>query len=178
MASILLVTDIPDQKKLYEATLKACGFRVILTGTAAQAIVVARAAPPQCAVIDERLPDMSGWELCRSLKGDTDLKCVRVVMLTQDVSKDRAASGTRAGCNSWLARPTIADDLARAVQYVLDQGGDGPATPDEAMIGINVCPACESDNIRAGVRVGAVQYYCCRNCTLCWRFDADSAPLR
>jgi DNA-binding response OmpR family regulator len=173
---ILLVTDIPDHRKLYESTLKACGYRVTLTDTGAQAIVYARSAPPHCAVIDERLPDMSGWELCQSIKDDSVLKCVPIVMLTQEISKESAASGARARCNSWLARPTAAEDLARAVQYVLDQGTGEPATPNEAIIGINVCPACNSDNIRAGVRVASVQYYCCKECALCWRFDVSQAP--
>jgi hypothetical protein len=88
------------------------------------------------------------------------------------VSRLCAEDSTKAGCNAWLAHPTRADDLARTVRQVLDYETDAPASPDEALLGLKMCPVCESNSIRATLRVGAIQYYCCKACSFCWRAEA------
>ena len=168
---ILLVNDIPDHKGIYEAALRARGYQVRLTQTAQEAFAAALGARPACAVIDVRLPDIDGWELCRRFKAHDDVKHMPVVMLAQDVSTESALQGKNVGCTAWLAHPTVADDLVRAVEFVLAQGASEPTSPEDAVVGVSECPACASTRIRAGVGVGTVQYYCCRGCGLCWRVE-------
>jgi CheY-like chemotaxis protein len=170
---VLLVDDIRDHAVNYEAALTRHGFRVRVATSGEEALRVAREVLPDCAVIDLRLPDMSGWELCREIKkpnggtGDGP----PIIVLTPDVSRMCAEDSTKAGCNAWLAHPTVADDLARTVRQVLDYETDAPASPDEALLGIKSCPVCESDSVRPTLRVGAVQYYCCKACSFCWRAE-------
>jgi CheY-like chemotaxis protein len=168
---ILLVDDIRDHAVNYEAALTRHGFHVRLATSGKEALRVAREALPDCAVIDLRLPDMSGWDLCREIRKPTPGEGPPVIILTPEVSKICAEDGAKAGCNAWLAHPTVADDLARTVRHVLDAETDAPASIDEALIGLKSCPVCESDTVRATLRVGAVQYYCCKACSFCWRAE-------
>jgi DNA-binding response OmpR family regulator len=170
-ATVLLVNDIPDHHGFYQAALRARGYDVAVVHTGADALTRARATVLHCVVIDVRLPDMNGWDLCARFKAEAALRRVPIVMLAQDVSRTSADKGTRTLCNSWLARPTIADDVARAVEYVLAQGTSEPTNRDDAVLGVAGCPACDSDRIRAGVGVGAVQYYCCTACGFRWRVE-------
>jgi len=87
------------------------------------------------------------------------------------VSKVCAADSAKAGCNAWLAHPTVAEDLARTVRQVLDMNTASPESPAEALLGLTECPACGSDQIRATLRVSPIQYYCCRGCGFCWRAE-------
>lgn len=167
---ILLVNDIPDHLATYEPALQRHGFRVHIARTGEQALEAARQHLPGCAVIDLRLPDMSGWELCRAIKAGKSPH-TRVIMLTPDVSKMCAADSTKAGCHAWLAHPTVAEDLARTVKQVLDLEVDAPTSVEEALMGMTACPGCESDQVRSRLRVGGVQYYCCKACGFCWRMD-------
>jgi CheY-like chemotaxis protein len=171
-ALILLVDDIPDHARLYESALRAAGYRVRVARTGTEALVAVRVESPCCAVIDIRLPDMSGWELCRSMKADERGVDVPVVILTQDVSNTCAEDSAKAGCNAWLAHPTFAPDLVRSVEYVLAQEKDAPDSAEEALLGLTACPACGDGKIRATLRLAGVQYYCCKACHLCWRVDA------
>jgi transposase-like protein len=82
-----------------------------------------------------------------------------------------AEDSTKAGCSAWLAHPTVAEDLARTVRQVLDYETDAPASPNEALLGFKTCPGCESDTVRATLRVGGIQYYCCKTCGFCWRAE-------
>jgi DNA-binding NarL/FixJ family response regulator len=100
------------------------------------------------------------------------LALIPVVMLAQELTAEAAAAGKRVGCDAWLARPAVPDDLVRAIEEVLAKGASAPDGPADAMLGITTCVACESSRIRAGVRVGPAQYYVCRECGFRWRAEA------
>jgi len=174
---VLLVDDIRDHAVNYEAALTRHGFHVRVATTGEEALRVAREALPDCAVIDLRLPDMSGWDLCREIRKPRagDAEPTPIIVLTPEVSKMCAEDSTKAGCSAWLAHPTIADDLARTVRQVLDYETNAPSSVDEALLGFKRCPVCESDTVRATLRVGAIQYYCCKACSFCWRAEAMKA---
>lgn len=172
---ILLVTDIPDHAGTYARALDAVGFHVTTARTGAEAQDCAPRAVPDLAVVDVRLPDMSGWELCRQMKAEPAIGPLPVIMLTADVSKTCAEDSARAGCNAWLAHPTRADDLVRTVRQVLALDADGPRSPADALLGVNNCPACAGGRIKATLRMGRIQNYCCRECGLCWRVDTEPA---
>jgi CheY-like chemotaxis protein len=174
---ILLVDDIPDHAPRYEKALADYGFRVIRARSGEEALRLASSALPRCAVIDLRLPDMSGWDVCRELKQQPRTQETRIIVLTPDVSKMCAADSANAGCHAWLAHPTIAEDLARTVKQVLELDTAEPASTDEALIGLRHCPACGEEKIRATLRVGQVQYYCCQACNFCWRAETITAKV-
>lgn len=172
---ILLVNDIPDHKDRYATALRARGYHVVQAHTGDSGMGLAARHPPRCIVIDLRLPDMSGWELCRRLKADRALRDVPVVVLAREISSHNARVSRDVGCTAWLARPTVGDDLVRAVEHVLSLGRSAPASHEEAILGLRACPACSSEEIRAGVRIGPLQYYGCTACGGRWRVDAQGA---
>jgi len=172
---VLLVDDIRDHAVHYEAALTRHGFVVRVATTGEDALRLAREALPDCAVIDLRLPDMSGWDLCREIRKPQPGEPPAIIMLTPEVSKICAENSAKVGCNAWLAHPMHADDLAHTVRQVLNAETDAPASLDDALLGSKRCPGCESDNVRATLRIGAVQYYTCNACSLCWRAEVAKA---
>lgn len=170
---VLLVDDIPDHVQLYGAALRARGYRVQLVHTAREALDYCAAATPACIVIDVRLPDLPGWELCGRLKADQRHADTPVVLLAPDLSSQSVTASRAAGCASWLMRPASPDDVARAVEQVLSHGAAEPDSHEAALLTSHSCPACASDELRAGVRVGPVQYWTCRACNVRWRVEAQ-----
>jgi CheY-like chemotaxis protein len=168
---VLLVNDIPDQARAYTAALSRDGYRVHLATSGEEALQLVASAQPDCAVIDLRLPDMSGWELCRTLRDREECRDLRLVILTPDVSRMAADDSARLGCNAWLMHPSAADDLVRTVRQVLNLEVAVPSSSEHAMMSLTLCPACESDGVRATLRVSAIQYYCCQRCRFCWRVE-------
>jgi CheY-like chemotaxis protein len=169
---ILLVNDIPDHLVGYHRAMLEDGFRVSLARSGAEALRLAEHEVPECAVIDLRLPDMDGWDLCARLKAGPNREEIRIIVLTPDVSKTCASDGARAGCNAWLTHATAGHDLIRTIRHVLQLETAEPSSDDEALMSRLPCPACESYEIRPTLRVGLVQYYCCRRCNFCWRVEA------
>jgi CheY-like chemotaxis protein len=172
---ILLVDDVPDHVSQYERALRASYARVVVANTATEALQAVTLEPPSCVVIDERLPDMDGWALCRAFKDEEHSRHLPIILLTQEVSRAAAGKSTAAGCSAWMAHPARADDLVRAVQHVLRTEQDSPSSSDEALLGVRVCVACGAETVRATLRVGRIQYYRCRTCGFSWRIDVSPA---
>jgi two-component system cell cycle response regulator DivK len=172
---VLVVTCIDDHARCYSSALSRHEFAVQLAQTGHEALTVAERVRPDCVVVDDRVPDMEAWEVCRRLKEQPQNKKVRIIVLTQQLTAEAATGSVKVGCNAWLMQPTIADDLVEAVRDVLESDTAAPASPADALLGRVACPACAADDVRAGVRLGAVQYYCCQSCRLCWRVETASA---
>jgi DNA-binding response OmpR family regulator len=170
--AVLLVDDIPDHTARYAAALRAHGFEVTLCESGGEAVDAAQRARPDCIVIDERISDMRGWELCREVKRDATLASIPIIMLAQELTMAAAMNGQKVGCDAWLARPALPEDLVQAVEDVLAAPDSTPATPADALVGFSTCGACASPRIRGGVRVGPVQYHVCVDCGFRWRTDA------
>jgi DNA-binding response OmpR family regulator len=166
---LLLVDAIPDHVISYVRALAEEGYRVDVAATASEGLAAARERSPDCVIIDVRLPDRSGWEVCRELKQNDRTRDIPVVVLTPDTTRAHARHSARALCAAWMAQPSQAEDLVRTIQYVLAQDEPSPRSLDEAVLGVAVCPACESDRVRATLRVSPVQYYACRACGHGWR---------
>ena len=174
---VLLVNDIPDHVAAYQRALTSHGYQVRLARTGKEALSFVKEKIPECAVIDLRLPDMSGWDLCREMKEQhRPAKEMPIVVLTPDVSRICADDSARAGCDAWLAHPKVADDLVRTIRRVLELESAAPDTPEAALLDLMNCAACGSDKVRPTLRMGNIQYYCCKGCGFCWRAETLRAP--
>ena len=168
---VLLVNDIPDHARAYVEALTKHGYSVVLARSGEEALTLVAVAQPDCAVIDLRLPDMSGWELCRELRSRARCESIRIVVLTPDVSRMSADDSAKSGCNAWLIHPTVAEDVVRTVRQVLELDSTEPSSIEEALLSRIVCPACGSERVRPTLRLSPIQYYCCAGCRFCWRVE-------
>lgn len=169
---LLLVDAIPDHVISYARAFTEEGYVIEVAATGADGLASARRGSLNCIVIDVRLPDMSGWDLCRHLKEDTATRDIPVVVLTQDTTRDHARESSRVLCTAWMTQPSQGEELVRCIQHVLAQPLTAPESPEDAVIGVATCPACESDRVRATLRVSPVQYYACHACGHGWRVEA------
>src|SRR5262249_6429615 len=82
-ADLVLVVD-DNEAKLYRASrvLRGAGFEVLEARTAADALRIAREQAPRLVVLDVKLPDINGWEVCRRLKGDPTTAAILVLQLS------------------------------------------------------------------------------------------------
>ena len=173
---ILLATAIRDHADAYERALEESGFRVHVARSGEDAMDAALAQRFDCVVIDLRLPDVAGWELCGQMKRTRELRDVPIIILTPDISISHCDEGARVGCHAWLARPTVAEDLVEVIGEVLGQQRPQPRSRDAALLGADrACPACSSKHLRASIRISPVQYYRCVDCGFYWRVEVMPA---
>jgi DNA-binding response OmpR family regulator len=66
---VLVVEDEAPLRMIVQRNLERRGIQVIAAGTAAEALAAARSDPPDLLVLDINLPDGSGWDVLRELRG-------------------------------------------------------------------------------------------------------------
>jgi len=118
-ARILLVDDEPDQREMYRFGLEHAGFTVDEAVNGADALTHARSVPPDLIVLDLRLPDIDGWEVCRLLKADLQTSRIPIVILTATPNPTHAERARGAGCAAYLLKPCLPEDLAQTVRRIL-----------------------------------------------------------
>ena len=118
-AQILLVDDEPDQVEMYRYALEDSGFVMISASTGSDAVTRARDLGPDVIVLDVRLPDMTGWDVCRVLKADPRTEHIPVIVLTAAATPTLATDAANAGCAAYLLKPCYPDQLAISIRNVL-----------------------------------------------------------
>jgi two-component system, cell cycle response regulator len=116
---VLLVDDEPDQVEMYQLALELAGFEVSSAYTGADGLARARERPPAAIVLDLRLPDISGWDVCAALKADPLTEAVPIIILTAAASTTLAEQAAAAGCKAHLVKPCFPDQLTRTVREVI-----------------------------------------------------------
>jgi PAS domain S-box-containing protein len=120
LARILNLDDNVAARYLRTRELVQEGFEVIEAGTGAEALRIVREQKPDIALLDVRLPDMSGLEVCSLLKADPTTSDIPVVQIsaTHVTEEDRAA-GFQHGADIYLTEPTEPIVLVTVIRTLL-----------------------------------------------------------
>ena len=113
---VLLVDDEPDQLEMYQYALEGAGFTVFSAQNGELGIERARALTPDVIVLDVRLPDMTGWDVCSVLKTDPRTERIPVIILTAVATPTLPQDAANYGCAAHLLKPCYPDELTRTVR--------------------------------------------------------------
>ena len=117
---LLLVDDEIDLLRPLEFSLKREGFATRLARTGAEALNAARLAPmPDLILLDLMLPDMSGTEVCRRLKADSQTARIPVVMLTARGEEIDRVVGFELGAEDYVVKPFSPRELLLRLRAIL-----------------------------------------------------------
>ena len=116
---ILVVDDYQDAREMYAEYLRFSGFRVAEAGSGREALEQAFALRPSLVIMDLSLPGMDGWEATRQLKADGRTRHIPVVALTGHALAGAAEDAKKAGCDSFVTKPCLPDDLVVEVRRLL-----------------------------------------------------------
>ena len=117
---ILVVDDYQDAREMYAEYLQYSGFRVAEAKNGNEAVAQARSLRPDLILMDLSLPGMDGWEATRVLKADEDTKDIPIVALTGHALAGASEGARKAGCDSFVTKPCLPDDLVVEVRRMLN----------------------------------------------------------
>ncbi|MEJ0099290.1 MAG: response regulator transcription factor [Pseudomonadota bacterium] len=118
----LLVDDDPLYLRTLQRSLQRRGLEAATAQTPAEALRIARLAPPSFALIDLRLGDASGLTLIaplRELRAD-----MRILLVTGYASIATAVDAIKRGADNYLAKPVTAEAILRALSDDAEDAGD------------------------------------------------------
>ncbi|MDP1997815.1 MAG: response regulator transcription factor [Gallionella sp.] len=128
-ASLLLVDDDETFCKVLSAALENRGFCVCVAHSVEQAIPLARANPPEFAVIDLKMGGAPGLVLVKALH-ELDPN-TRIVVLTGYASIATAVEAIKLGATQYLAKPANADEIVAAFGHIADSDAPVKAQPTQ-----------------------------------------------
>lgn len=132
---ILVVDPDVGQRRFIGGVLGRGGFRIESIATGEEALAAARRERPRLVVLEVRLADISGYEVCRALK-DLFGDAIGVVFTSRDRTEpsDRVA-GLMLGADDYLDKPLAGDELLARVRGLLRRVAPHP---DPASAGAGV----------------------------------------
>jgi DNA-binding response OmpR family regulator len=125
---ILIVDDDPLVLRLVCTNLERAGYKVLTASDGEEAITVVASQLPDLIILDLMLPNLDGYEVCKSLR---EFSLVPVVMLTAKGEQVDKLRGFEVGADDYLTKPFAPAELLARVAAVLRRSQQGalPSTP-------------------------------------------------
>jgi DNA-binding response OmpR family regulator len=128
MNRVLLVDDDTRLADLVAGFLRQHGFEVDCRGTSRAGLVAARSARFDVLLLDVMLPDGDGFELCRTIRAESD---VPIVMLTARGDDTDRIVGLELGADDYLPKPFNPRELVARLRAILRRAR--PSTSAETL---------------------------------------------
>lgn len=122
-----MVDDDVKTVELVKLYLNRDGYRVLTAYDGTEALRLAREGHPDLIVLDLMLPGIDGLEICRTLRGESD---VPIIMLTAKTTDQDKLIGLDLGADDYVTKPFSPRELAARVRVVLRRL-PGERGPDE-----------------------------------------------
>jgi DNA-binding response OmpR family regulator len=129
---IAVIEDEPDLAALVASHLRKDGFRVETFGDAERFLRFLQKKKPDLILLDLMLPDMSGLDLCKTLKRSEEWGDIPVIMVTAKAEEMDKILGLELGADDYVTKPFSLKELAARIKAVLRRAepSDRPSVLD------------------------------------------------
>jgi len=147
VTTILVVDDEPVVRDVVVRYLRRDGFRTLEAGNGDDARRLIETGDPSLVVLDVMLPGADGLELCRWIRGRSDLP---VILLTARTDESDRIVGLELGADDYVTKPFSPRELAVRVRTVLRRARPSPGDAGRIEIGELVLDCASRQVTRAG----------------------------
>jgi len=116
---ILLVDDHEQNNELLEAYLEDVNAKVRIATDGLECLKAVEAEKPDLILLDVMMPRMSGFQVCKRLKGSANTKDISIIMVTALNEVSDVERATECGADDFLTKPVHKPDLLAKVRAVL-----------------------------------------------------------
>ena len=124
---VLVVDDEREIVKILRAYLEEAGFSVVTAADGQEALTMFRHEKPALVVLDWMLPKISGIDVCRALRKESE---VPIIMLTARVEETDKLIGLELGADDYVTKPFSPRELVARVRAVLRRAEGGEVQPE------------------------------------------------
>ena len=137
MKRILVIEDDPDIVELLRYNLERESYRVTSVRNGDEGLATLLEERPDLLILDLMLPGISGFEVCRRLRNDPELRALPVIMLTARGEEVDVIAGIELGADDYITKPFSPRELTARVGAVLRRTGrreTPPPAPEDGRI--------------------------------------------
>ena len=119
MATLLIVDDEPQVRKLLETLLQYEGYHTLSVGSGEEALALVAEQPPDLILLDIMMPGMDGFEVANQLKGNPATANIPIIMLSALSEPSARLSGLQTGAEEFISKPVERVELWLRVRNLL-----------------------------------------------------------
>jgi two-component system phosphate regulon response regulator PhoB len=119
MSRIVVIEDESDIGRTLEYNLKQAGYEVLLAETGRIGLSLVREHRPDLILLDVMLPDISGLEVCRTLRNEPLTRMTPIVMVTARTAETDRVVAFELGVDDYLTKPFSMRELLLRVRAIL-----------------------------------------------------------
>lgn len=119
MAKILVAEDLAGQRMVLDMLLSVEGYEVKLVEDGAEALQYLKEHTPDLAILDVKMPNVDGLDVCRRMKKVTRLKDVPVMILTALRDEATLEAARLAGADAVVLKPLEGKDFRTQVKQLM-----------------------------------------------------------
>lgn len=116
---VLIADDEPNQLELLSYNLMQAGFEVIRADNGQDALDKARDEKPDVMIVDWMMPLMSGVDVCRQLRADSDTRFLPIIMLSARGEEGDRTLGLDNGADDYMSKPFSPRELISRIKALL-----------------------------------------------------------
>jgi diguanylate cyclase (GGDEF)-like protein len=116
---LLFADDNADMRRMVQSLLESAGHEVALVPDGSAALTSIQEREPDLLILDLAMPNMTGVDVCRSVKANPFTARIPVLMLTAEDGIDSKVEGFEAGADDYLAKPFDPRELRARVSALL-----------------------------------------------------------
>jgi DNA-binding response OmpR family regulator len=132
METLLFIEDDDGIRLALSMALEDEGYSVREAANGADGLASFRQSPPDLVLLDLRLPDMSGFDVCRALRAES---IVPIIIITAQTDTHDLVAGLEAGADDYITKPVVPKELAARIRASLRRVAlHGKATTPQASV--------------------------------------------
>jgi PAS domain S-box-containing protein len=117
---IVNVEDYANSREATSALLRYEGFAVFEAATGGEALQLVKDVKPQLVLLDVKLPDISGHDVCRRLKADYATASIPVLQISASyVTGQDRVRGLESGADAYLVKPVEPEEMIATIKALL-----------------------------------------------------------
>lgn len=134
---LLTIEDDDDVRLMLRMVLEDEGYDVLEAGNGTDGLAVFKAERPALLLVDLKLPDMSGFDICHAVRQNSD---VPIIIVTAQESSFDVVAGLEAGADDYVTKPFVPKELAARIRAHLrrtqpTRAANEPAGPKSYVFG-------------------------------------------
>ena len=118
-STVLIVDDNPQNVELLQAFLETLPVKLVTAGDGVEALAAVEEHHPDLILLDIMMPRMSGYQVCRKLKGDESTRDIQILMVTALNELGDVEQAAECGTDDFISKPVNKFELLTRVKSLL-----------------------------------------------------------
>jgi two-component system response regulator ResD len=135
--TIIVIEDDPSISELLDLYLSRQGYRVVAAGEGGAAAELVRKEKPSLVVLDLMLPDQSGFQVLKGLRGFSQVPVI--VLTARDADQDKIL-GLELGADDYMTKPFSPGELVARVRAILRRSAASDESASLVVGGVELVP--------------------------------------